>query len=128
MIEIALAIGGFGIDTGEFSAMGLMPSIAGNLGVSEPQVGHVISAYALGVVGAPLLAIAGARLFHRHLLLLLMGFYALANIASALAPSYQSLVAMHFVAGLPHGSYFGVAALIVASLVTPISEVKPSAE
>ncbi|MDO6561961.1 MFS transporter [Amphritea sp. 1_MG-2023] len=120
MIEIALAIGGFGIGTGEFAAMGLMPSIAGNLGVSEPQVGHVISAYALGVVvGAPLLAIAGARLFHRHLLLLLMSFYALANIASALAPSYQSLVAMRFVAGLPHGTYFGVAALVVASLVPP---------
>lgn len=120
MIEIALAIGGFGIGTGEFAAMGLMPGIAEGLGVSEPQVGHVISAYALGVViGAPLLAIAGARLFHRHLLLLLMSFYALANIASALAPSYESLVVMRFIAGLPHGTYFGVAALVVASLVPP---------
>lgn len=120
MIEISLAIGGFGIGTGEFATMGLMPGIAEGLAVSEPQVGHIISAYALGVVvGAPLLAIAGARLFHRHLLLLLISFYALANIASAFAPSYQSLIVMRFIAGLPHGTYFGVAALLVASLVPP---------
>ncbi|MDO6570482.1 MULTISPECIES: MFS transporter [unclassified Gilvimarinus] len=120
MIEIALAIGGFGIGTGEFAAMGLMPPIAEGLGVSEPQVGHVISAYAFGVVvGAPLLAVFGAKLFHRNLLLLLMGFYAIANIASALAPNYETLLGFRFIAGLPHGTYFGVAALVVASLVPP---------
>ncbi|MDO3387827.1 MFS transporter [Gilvimarinus sp. SDUM040013] len=120
MIEIALTIGGFGIGTGEFATMGLMPPIAAGLGVSEPQVGHVISAYALGVVvGAPLLAVFGAKLFHRNLLLLLMSFYAIANIASALAPNYQTLLGFRFIAGLPHGTYFGVAALVVASLVPP---------
>ena len=120
LIEIALAVGGFGIGTGEFATMGLMPGIAEGLGVSEPQVGHVISSYALGVVvGAPLLAVFGARLFRRHLLIGLMGFYTLANIASALAPSYESLLAFRFIAGLPHGTYFGVAALVVASLAPP---------
>lgn len=118
LIQIALAIGGFGIGTGEFAAMGLMPSIAQNLGVTEPQVGHVISAYALGVVvGAPLLAIACARLYRRHLLIAMMGFYAVANIGSALAPNYESLLIFRFIAGLPHGTYFGVSALVVASLV-----------
>lgn len=120
LIEIALALGGFGIGTGEFAAMGLMPGIASDLGVSEPKVGHIISAYAFGVVvGAPVLAVFGAKLFHRHLLILLMGFYAVANIASAFAPNYESLLAMRFIAGLPHGTYFGVAALVVASLVPP---------
>lgn len=120
MIEVALAIGGFGIGTGEFATMGLMPGIAEGLGVSEPRVGHIISAYALGVVvGAPLLAIAGTRLYRRQLLLVLMSFYALANIASTLAPNYGSLLAFRFVAGLPHGTYFGVAALVVATLVPP---------
>lgn len=120
MIEVSLAIGGFGIGTGEFATMGLMPSIAEGLGVSEPRVGHVISAYALGVVvGAPLLAIAGTRLYRRQLLLVLMVFYALANVASALAPSYSSLLVYRFIAGLPHGTYFGVAALVVATLVPP---------
>lgn len=118
MIEVALAIGGFGIGTGEFAAMGLMPAIAEGLGVSGPQVGHVISAYALGVVvGAPLLAIAGSRFYRRHLLIGLMAFYAVANFASAFAPDYSSLLAFRFIAGLPHGTYFGVAALVVANLV-----------
>lgn len=118
LIEFALAMGGFGIGTGEFAIMGLMPNLSQDLGVSEPQVGHLISAYALGVVvGAPLLAILGSRLYRRHLLILLMTFYAIGNIASALAPNYESLMAFRFIAGLPHGAYFGVAALVAASLV-----------
>lgn len=118
LIEFALAMGGFGIGTGEFAIMGLMPNVAQDLGVTEPQVGHLISAYALGVVvGAPILAILGARLFRRHLLILLMGFYALGNLASALASGYDSLLLFRFIAGLPHGAYFGVAALVAASLV-----------
>lgn len=118
LIIFSLAMGGFGIGTGEFAIMGLMPGVAADLGVTEPQVGHLISAYALGVVvGAPLLAIGGARLYRRHLLILLMSFYALGNIASALAPGYGSLLVFRFIAGLPHGAYFGVAALVAASLV-----------
>jgi MFS transporter, DHA1 family, inner membrane transport protein len=118
LIIFSLAMGGFGIGTGEFAIMGLMPGVAADLGVTEPQVGHLISAYALGVVvGAPILAIGGARLYRRHLLILLMSFYALGNIASALAPGYGSLLVFRFIACLPHGAYFGVAALVAASLV-----------
>ncbi|WP_222911087.1 MFS transporter [Pseudomonas sp. DNDY-54] len=118
LIELALAMGGFAIGTGEFAIMGLMPNVAQGLGISEPQVGHVISTYALGVVvGAPLLAILGARLFRRHLLLLLMSFFALGNFASAMAPDYHSLMVFRFIAGLPHGAYFGVAMLVAASMV-----------
>jgi len=120
MIEVALAMGGFGIGIGEFATMGLMPSLASGLGVSEPMVGHLISVYALGVViGAPLLAVIGSRLYRRNFLLGLMSFYALTNIASALAPGFESLLAFRFVSGLPHGTYFGVAALVVASIAPP---------
>jgi DHA1 family inner membrane transport protein len=53
---LALAVGGFGIGTGEFVALGLLPNIAASVHVSIPRAGYVISAYALGVVvGAPLL-------------------------------------------------------------------------
>src|SRR5690554_2676445 len=118
LIVFALAMGGFGIGTGEFAIMGLMPNVAQDLGVSDPQVGHLISTYALGVVvGAPILAILGAQLFRRQLLILLMSFYALGNLASALASNYESLLVFRFIAGLPHGAYFGVAALVAASLV-----------
>jgi len=117
--ELALGIGGFGIGTGEFVIMGLLPNVAGNLGISVIQAGHVISAYALGVViGAPLIAVSAARWPRHRLLLALMACFAAGNFASALAPNYSSLIAIRFVAGLPHGAYFGVASLVAASLVS----------
>ena len=120
--ELALAVGGFGIGTGEFVMMGLLPDVAGNFSVSIPAAGHIISAYALGVVvGAPLISVAAARWSRQRLLLALMTFFAVGNFVSALAPGYASLIGIRFLAGLPHGAYFGVASLVAASLV-PVAE------
>jgi MFS transporter, DHA1 family, inner membrane transport protein len=117
---IALAMGGFAIGTTEFVTMGVLPQIADGVDVSIPVAGRVISAYALGVVvGAPVLAFFGAKLPRRGLLLALMAAYALFNAASALAPSYGSLMVARFLDGLPHGGYFGVASLVAASMVAP---------
>ncbi|PVG84888.1 MFS transporter [Nocardioides gansuensis] len=117
---LALAMGGFAIGTTEFVTMGLLPQIADGVGVSIPTGGHVISAYALGVVvGAPVLAFLGARLPRRALLVALMAAFAVGNAASALATSYDALVVARFAAGLPHGAYFGVASLVAASLAPP---------
>jgi MFS transporter, DHA1 family, inner membrane transport protein len=116
----ALALGGFAIGTTEFVAMGLLPQIARGVAVSVPAGGHVVSAYALGVVvGAPLLAGLGARLPRRTLLVGLMAAFAAGNLLSALAPTYGLLLAARFVTGLPHGAYFGVAALVAADLAGP---------
>ncbi|MDX0105888.1 MFS transporter [Sinorhizobium meliloti] len=118
--EIALAVGGFGIGTGEFAIMGLLPQVADDVAVSVPAAGAVISAYALGVVvGAPLIAVLAARFARFHVLLVLMAVFALGNFASAVAPSFHPLVAARFFAGLPHGAYFGVAALVAAGLAAP---------
>ncbi len=120
LIELALAVGGFGIGTGEFAIMGLLPNMASEFSVTPSQAGYVISAYALGVViGAPVIAVAAARMARRDLLLLLMGIFAVGNIFSALAPSFESFTLLRFVTGLPHGAYFGVAALVAASLAPP---------
>ncbi|MBN8480804.1 MAG: MFS transporter [Xanthomonadales bacterium] len=120
LIIAALSLGGFAIGTSEFAAMGLMPDIARDLAVDEPRVGHLISLYALGVVvGAPLLAILGGRLPRRTLLIALMAFYALGNLATALAPGYAGALLARFVAGLPHGAYFGVAALSAVAISPP---------
>lgn len=120
LILFALTLGGFAIGTGEFASMGLMPNMVASLGVTEPQVGHLISAYALGVViGAPLLAILGAGWKRKTLLLSLMGFYAVGNLATALGPGYTSLLLFRFIAGLPHGAYFGVAALTAVAISPP---------
>ncbi|MCW7539430.1 MFS transporter [Aquabacterium sp. A7-Y] len=117
---VALGVGGFAIGTGEFVIMGLLPEVARDLTISIPQAGHVISAYALGVVvGAPLLAVLAAHWPRRVLLVALMAMFAIGNIASAMAPGYLSLNVLRFVAGLPHGTYFGIAALVAASLAPP---------
>jgi DHA1 family inner membrane transport protein len=116
----ALALGGFAIGTTEFVAMGLLPQIAAGVDISIPTAGHVVSAYALGVVvGAPVLAGLGARFPRRTLLVALMVAFAAGNIVSALAPSYPLLVGARFLAGLPHGAYFGVASLVAADLAGP---------
>jgi DHA1 family inner membrane transport protein len=117
---LSLAVGGFAIGTGEFVTMGLLPDVASNLGVSIPTAGHLVSAYALGVVvGAPLLAVLTARLPRTQLLLALMSAFVLGNVASALAPSFGLLLLARFAAGLPHGAYFGIAAVVASSLVAP---------
>jgi MFS transporter, DHA1 family, inner membrane transport protein len=117
---LALALGGFGIGTTEFVAMGLLPEMATGLGISEPTAGHVISAYALGVVvGAPTIAALTARVPRRTLLVALMVAFTVGNVASVLAPTYGTLMVARFVAGLPHGAYFGIAALVAAHLAEP---------
>nr|WP_307437692.1 MFS transporter [Labrys monachus] len=119
-MELALAVGGFGVCSGEFASMGILPNVATGLQVSEPQAGHMISAYALGVVvGAPLIAVISARMARRTLLLWLMAFFALGNVASALAPTYASLILFRFLAGVPHGAFFGVSFLVAASMAEP---------
>lgn len=116
----ALAVGGFGIGTTEFSIMGLLPNVARGLDVSNPEAGHLISAYALGVVvGAPVLATLGSRWPRKYLALGLMLLFTLANLSSFFAPDYGWLMLSRFISGLPHGAYFGVAAVIAASIVAP---------
>ena len=114
----ALAMGGFAIGTTEFAAMSLLPDFAAGLGIDVPTAGHVISAYALGVVvGAPAIAVLGARAPRRLLLIGLMAVFALFNALTAVAPDYRAMLVFRFLSGLPHGAYFGVGALVAASLV-----------
>jgi DHA1 family inner membrane transport protein len=118
LVTLALAVGSFGIGTGEFVIMGLLPDVAKTFDVSTPEAGHVISAYALGVVvGAPVIAVLAAKMARRTLLLLMMTIFTLGNVMSAMAPTFESFTALRFITGLPHGAFFGVAALVAASMV-----------
>ncbi len=120
LVMFALAMGGFAIGTTEFATMSLLPYFARGLGIDEPTAGHVISAYALGVVvGAPTFAVLGARLSRKTMLIGLMVLFAIGNGLSALAPSYGWLVVFRFLSGLPHGAYFGMASLVAVTLVPP---------
>ncbi|WP_246004829.1 MFS transporter [Nocardioides marmorisolisilvae] len=114
----ALALGGFAIGTTEFVTMGLLPEIADGIHRSIPTTGHIISAYALGVVvGAPVIVSLGARLPRRGLAVALVLALGIGNAVTAVAHGYSQVMVARFLAGLPHGAYFGVASLIAASLV-----------
>lgn len=118
LVLFALAIGAFAIGTTEFATMSLLPYFAADLRIDAPTAGHVISAYALGVVvGAPVLTVVAARMPRRTLLLWLMAMFSLFNGLCAFAPSYHWLLVLRFLSGLPHGAYFGIAALVAVSLV-----------
>lgn len=120
LVMLALAMGGFAIGTTEFAVMSLVPYFSVGLGIDEPTAGHVISAYALGVVvGAPVIAVLAAKIPRRTLLIGLMAVFGVANLLSALAPSYEWMLVFRFLSGLPHGAYFGVAALVAASIAPP---------
>ncbi|MDV9201886.1 MFS transporter, partial [Streptomyces sp. Wh19] len=115
---LALAVSAFGIGTTEFVMMGLLPNVADDLGTSVPTAGHLVSAYAIGVVvGAPLLTAVGSRIPRKRMLLLLMALFTVGNLASAFAPGFGWLLGGRFLAGLPHGAFFGVGAVVAARLV-----------
>lgn len=126
---LALATGGFGIGTTEFVAMGLLPNIAQDLmpalyatspSTAEARAGIIVSTYALGVViGAPLIAATTARMPRKRLLLILLTAFTVFTAASAFAPTYGTVLVARFLAGLPHGAYFGIASLVAADLMGP---------
>ena len=126
---LALALGGFGIGSTEFVAMGLLPDIAQDLfptlyadspADANATAGWMISAYALGVVvGAPTIAAAAARWPRKRLLLVLLTAFTLGTVASAVLPTFELVLVSRFVAALPHGAYFGIASLVAASLMGP---------
>jgi len=117
---IALSVGAFGIGVTEFTPMGMLPLMAGDLGVSIPAMGLVVSAYALGVqIGAPVMTLATARVPRRRLLIGLMAIFTLGNLMAALADSYAMVIAARLVTSLNHGAYFGVGAVVAAGLVPP---------
>lgn len=117
---IALAVGAFGIGVTEFAPMGMLPVIAGDLHVSIPAAGLLVSAYAMGVlIGAPLMTLTTGRIDRRTLLIALMGIFTLGNALSALADGYWMLMAARVITSFNHGAFFGVGSVVAASLVPP---------
>jgi len=114
----ALTIGAFGIGTTEFVIMGLLLQVAADLKVTIAAAGLLISGYALGVfVGAPLLTAATSRLPRKAALVALMVIFTLGNIACALAPNYEVLMAARVLTSLAHGTFFGIGAVVATNLV-----------
>ena len=117
---IALAFGTLALGMAEFVMMGILPDIAHNLGISIPEAGHLISAYALGVCcGAPLVVLVARTRPLRQILQVLALLIVAGNVCAALAPSYGLLLAMRFVSGLPHGAFFGVGSIVAERVADP---------
>ncbi|AJJ61698.1 MFS transporter [Yersinia aldovae] len=117
---LALALCAFAIGTTEFVIMGLLPQVAGDLQVSIPTAGWLISGYALGVaIGAPIMAVLTAKLPRKKTLLLLMVIFIIGNLMCALAYSYDFLMLARVITALCHGAFFGIGAVVAANLVAP---------
>ncbi len=119
----ALTISAFAVGTTEFVIVGLIPTIAADLGVSIPSAGLLVSLYALGVtIGAPVLTALADRMQRKTLLLVLLTLFIIGNAFAAFAPDYSSLVVARFITGLAHGVFFAIASTIATDLVEPEKE------
>ena len=113
----ALMLGGLGIGITEFVMMGLLPDLSSNLSISIPDAGHLIAAYAIGVViGAPLLILCTSKFPPKKLLLFLMMIFTIFNASSAIVSNYHLLILTRFLSGLPHGAFFGVGAVVASRI------------
>ncbi|MBD8480949.1 MFS transporter [Pseudomonas coleopterorum] len=117
---LILALSSFAIGTTEFVIMGLLPDVAGDLGVSIPSAGWLVTGYALGVaIGAPFMALATARLPRKAALVVLMGIFIIGNLLCAIASDYNVLMFARVVTALSHGAFFGIGSVVAAGLVAP---------
>ncbi|SNT21747.1 MFS transporter [Rhodococcoides kyotonense] len=117
---LALAVGGFGIGLTEFVIMGLLPEVAADFGVTESVAGWLITGYALSVVvGALAVTALVSRFPRKNVLVALMGLFIAGNFLSALAPSYEVMMAGRVVAALCHGAFFGIGSVVAADMVAP---------
>ncbi|MBD8871912.1 MFS transporter [Rhodanobacter sp. DHB23] len=115
---LSLAVGAFAIGTTEFTPMGLLPVIADGVHVSIPRAGMLVSAYAVGVMlGAPVMTLLFSRFGKRAALMSLMLVFTLGNLLSAFAPSYATLLLSRLITSLNHGAFFGIGAVVAASVV-----------
>jgi len=131
---LSLAVGSFGIGMTEFVVMGLLPNISADLlpatWAASPedavaQAGWLITLYALGVViGAPTIAGMVAKYPRHRVMLALAAALTLGNTLTLLAPTFELVAASRVLAGLPHGAYFGIGALVAADVMGPGNRAK----
>jgi DHA1 family arabinose polymer transporter-like MFS transporter len=122
---LTLTLGGFSIGMTEFMMMGVLPDVSRSLSVSIPSAGHLLSIYALGVViGAPLMTGLSGNISPKKVLIGLMLMCGLFNALFAISPNYELLMASRLFAGLPHGAFFGMGAVVASRLSEPGREAR----
>lgn len=117
---LALFLAAFAFGTAEFVIAGILPDVAAGLDVSIPVAGYLISGYAIGIaIGGPLLAVATKKMTRKALILLLGGIFILGQAFCALAPNFEMLMLARVLVSVVHGTYFGIAAIVAVSIVSP---------
>lgn len=122
---LTLTLGGLSIGMAEFMMMGVLPDVARTLSITIPEAGHLISAYALGVViGAPLMVGFAGNYPPKKVLMVLMVLFAVFNTLFAISPNYELLLVSRLCSGLPHGAFFGIGAVVASRLADPGREAR----
>jgi MFS transporter, DHA1 family, inner membrane transport protein len=116
----SLMLASFGIGTGEFVIVGLVPGLASDLRVSVPTAGLLISVYALSVAfGSPFIAALLSSVPRRRALVLLMLVFLMGDVACAIAPGFRFLMIARITTALAHGAFFGIASIVAGELAPP---------
>jgi MFS transporter, DHA1 family, inner membrane transport protein len=114
-----LTLSAFAIGTAEFVIAGVLPQVAGSLGITEGQAGNLITAYALAiVVGGPILTLWLARFEKRSVLIGLMALFIAGNLIGAVTANYTLLLISRVIAGLTQGPFYGIGAVVATRLVS----------
>ena len=120
----ALSTGTFALGITEFVIMGILVTLADDMGISVARAGDFISAYASGVCVGAVLMLLFRRMPLKRMVMMLAAVITIGNAATACAPEYWTMIAARFVAGLPHGAFFGVGAIVARRLASPGHEVR----
>lgn len=113
---IALAAGAFALGFAEFVLMGIITNVAAGVGVTVPEAGGFISAYAIGVCFGTLILVFGHSIAPKRLLMAFMLLCFVSNAMAALAPSAGMLTVARFISGMPHGAFFGTATIAARAM------------
>ncbi|MGV9327149.1 Cmx/CmrA family chloramphenicol efflux MFS transporter [Streptosporangium sandarakinum] len=123
-----LGLAVFAQGTSEFMLSGLIPEIAGDLGVSVPAAGTLTSAFAVGmIVGAPLMAVLSLRWPRRRALLVFLVAFTLVHVAGALTADFGVLLATRVVAALANAGFLAVGLATAAGLAGPAAKGRATA-
>jgi HAD superfamily hydrolase (TIGR01509 family) len=117
---VALFAGAFGVSCTEFAVVGLLPQIAGDMGVSESAAGQLVTLNAIAfAIGAPVLSALCSRMDRRKLLLGALLVFAAGNAMAGLAPNFGVLLASRLLSGAMMGIYLATAIGVAAKLADP---------
>ncbi|GHC52160.1 MFS transporter [Streptomyces flavofungini] len=115
-----LALGIFAMVTSEFVVAGLMPQMADGLDATIPEIGYLITAFAMAMAfGGPFLTAALLKLPQKRALLVLFGIFLGGNVLAALAPDYWTMLVARVITGIASQAFFGVGLSMATRLARP---------